>query len=120
MRKRRFTQNKMVEILREADTGSVAEVVKRHAVHEQTTSAWRKPYGELERKTTWLKHLEAERNLAINEISKVAQKVVSADVRRSQVLYGVGRGLTERGAYHFCNVDRSSLRYASRLKESNA
>ena len=75
----------MVKILREAYTGSVAEVAKRHVVSEQTIYAWRKRYGEpevsdvrrlreLEQENDRLKRLVAERDLEIDLMRDIAQK----------------------------------------------
>ena len=75
----------MVKILREADTESVPEAAKRHAVSEQTIYAWRKRYGELEvsdvrrlreleQENARLKRLVAERDLEIDVMREIAQK----------------------------------------------
>jgi len=48
MGKRRFTEEQIVTILREADQRPVPEVAKKHRVGEHTLYAWRKRFGALE------------------------------------------------------------------------
>ena len=48
MKKTRVTEEKMVTILREADTKPVPDVSKKHGVSGQTIYSWRKHFGSLE------------------------------------------------------------------------
>ena len=85
MRQSRFSDEKMVAILREADGEPVTTVAKRHGVSEQTIYVWRKRFGGLEaRDVRRLKQLEtenarpkklvAERDLEIEVTKEVAAK----------------------------------------------
>lgn len=85
MRKSRFTDERMVGIIREADRDPVVEVAKRHGISEQTIYAWRKRFGELrsgdvrrlrqlEAENARLKKLVAERDLEIEVMKEVAAK----------------------------------------------
>lgn len=85
MKKTRFSEEKMVRILREADIGSVAEVSKRHGISDQTIYLWRKRFGklepadvkrlrQLETENAKLKKLVAERGLEIDVLREVAAK----------------------------------------------
>ena len=61
MRKRRFTDEQMVAILREADQTSVAEAAKAHGVSTKSIYAWRKRFGTMTPdETRRLKALEKE------------------------------------------------------------
>ena len=85
MRKARFTEERMVAIIREGDREPVSVVAKRHGISEQTIYTWRKRFGtlqandvkrlrQLEAENTRLKKLVAERDLEIEVMKEVAAK----------------------------------------------
>ncbi|HYT66499.1 MAG TPA: IS3 family transposase [Vicinamibacterales bacterium] len=127
MKKTRFTDEQMVTILREADEKSVPEVAKKHGVSAQTIYAWRKHFGslepsdvkrlrQLEQENGRLKKMVADRDLEIDVLKEInAKKMVGARVRRHQVAYAQGRGLSGRRACALLSVARSTLGYVSRL-----
>ena len=48
MKKSRFSEEKVIEILREGQAGSVKTVCAKHNVSEATYYAWKKKYGGME------------------------------------------------------------------------
>ena len=85
MKRKRFTEEQMVAIIREADRDQVSAVAKRHGVSEQTIYGWRKRFGgfqandvrrlkQLEAENARLKKLVAERDLEIEVMKEVAAK----------------------------------------------
>jgi putative transposase len=78
MKKTRFTEEKMVKILREADKAPVTEVAKRHGISEVTIYAWRKRFGELEAvDVKRLRALEAE-NARLKKV--LAERVMDIEI----------------------------------------
>lgn len=85
MKKKRYSEEQIVRILRETDRDSVPEVSKRHGVSEASIYAWRKRFGSmgneevkrlkcLETENSRLKKILAERDLEIEIMKEIASK----------------------------------------------
>ena len=83
--KKRYNDEQIVRILREADQGIVPEVAKRHGISEASIYAWRKRFlgmsvedikhlRALEVENSRLKKLLAERDLEIAVMKEIAAK----------------------------------------------
>jgi len=84
--KRRFTEEKIISILHEAEAGmKVREVCRKHNISEQTYYRWKSKYGgmsvsemhrlkELESENQRLKKLVAEKELHIDALKDIVKK----------------------------------------------
>jgi putative transposase len=87
MKQKRFREEQIVRILKEAETGQmpIVEICRKHAISEFTFYRWRWKYQglsisearrlkELEKENTRLKQLLANRDLEIDAIGEVLRK----------------------------------------------
>jgi putative transposase len=85
--KKRFTDEQIVAILREAESGqkTIAEICRGHGIAEPTFYTWKRKLGsmaepevrrlkELEKENARLKRLLAERDVEIDVIKELLQK----------------------------------------------
>ncbi len=86
MRKSKFTESQIAEILKEAEAGlAVAEVSRKHGISAATFYAWRSKYGgmsvsdmqrlrELEQENARLKRMYANQSLELELMKEVVAK----------------------------------------------
>lgn len=80
MRKSRFTEEQIVQVLQEWDAGAkLAELVRRHGVTEQTLYRWKKKYGGLQVS-------EAKRLKALEEENRQLKRLVADQALNLQVV----------------------------------
>jgi len=81
MKGKRYSEEQIIRILREAETGkSVAEVCREHGVSEYSFYRWRKKFGGMDvSEARRLKELEAE-NARLKRI--VAQQALDNDAMK--------------------------------------
>ena len=85
--KKRFTEEQIVAILRDAESAQkpAAEVCRKHSISVPTFYAWRRRYGsmaesevrrlkELEKENGRLKRLLAERDVELDVVRELLQK----------------------------------------------
>jgi putative transposase len=85
MKASRFSEEKMVSILREADRSPVSQVARAHGISDQTIYNWRQCFGgmginevkrlkHLEKENSRLKKLLAEKELSIEILKELHGK----------------------------------------------
>ena len=128
MKKKRFSEEQMVSILREADTGdkTIVELCRAHGISDVTFYAWRRKFGqmsetavrrlrELEKDNVRLKRLLAERDLEVDVLKEFLQKrVATVPERRQAVGFLVQRKISRRRACDLTGVSRRWLAYQAK------
>ena len=127
MKKTRHTEEQIAFALKQAETGtSVAEVIRRMGISEQTFYRWKKVYGGLgvgelrclkllEEENRKLKQLVADLSLDKHILQDVLAKKTLTPRRRRELVAHVqaSHGVSERRGCLALGVDRSSVRYVS-------
>jgi putative transposase len=127
MKKTRHTEEQIAFALKQAETGtSVAEVIRRMGISEQTFYRWKKVYGGLgvgelrrlkllEEENRKLKQLVAGPELGqAHPAGRPGKKALTPGRRRELVApVEASHGVSERRSCSALGVDRSSVRYVS-------
>ncbi|WP_143737079.1 IS3 family transposase [Erythrobacter tepidarius] len=127
MKRKRFSEEQIIGVLKEAEAGAkTADLARRHGVSEATIYNWKAKYGGLEvSEARRLRELESEnaklkRLLADTMLDNVAlkdllfKKVVTPAAKREAVAHlQACHGMSERRACRVIDADRKSVRYRS-------
>ncbi|MGK0241143.1 MAG: putative transposase [Candidatus Pelagisphaera sp.] len=105
MKKKRYNTEQLMKILRESEgSKSALEVCRDYEISEQTLYRWKRKYAgmgvhdakrlkELEEENRRLKKLVAERDLHIDVLKEVTQKMVGPARRRQAIEHVLDLGM---------------------------
>ncbi|WP_404926379.1 IS3 family transposase [Mesorhizobium sp. ORM16] len=128
MKRKRFTEEQILAVLREHEAGAKAgDLARKHGVSEATLYNWKAKYGgmdvsdakrlkALEDENAKLKKLLADQMLEASALRELlSKKMVRAAAKREAVAHlRAVMGLSERRACSFVGADRKMVRYRSR------
>ncbi|MDX1072773.1 IS3 family transposase [Sinorhizobium medicae] len=127
MKKQRFTEEQIIGVLKEQETGvKAADLCRKHGIPEATFYNWKAKYGgmevseakrlkALEDENAKLKKLLAEQMLDVAALRELlGKKMVGPAAKREAVTHlKVTMGLSERRACQIISADRKTVRYRS-------
>ncbi|MFC3321358.1 IS3 family transposase [Mesorhizobium cantuariense] len=128
MKRKRFTEEQIIAVLREHEAGVKAgDLARKHGVSEATLYNWKAKYGgmdvsdakrlkALEDENAKLKKLLADQMLEASALRELLfKKMVGSAAKREAVAHlQAVMGLSERRACSFVGADRKMIRYRSR------
>ncbi|MER9845539.1 IS3 family transposase [Mesorhizobium australicum] len=128
MKRKRFTEEQIIAVLREHEAGAKAgDLARKHGVSEATLYNWKAKYGgmdvsdakrlkALEDENAKLKKLLADQMLEASALRELLfKKMVGPAAKREAVAHlQAVMGLSERRACSFVGADRKMIRYQSR------
>ncbi|MBE1205365.1 IS3 family transposase [Aminobacter carboxidus] len=128
MKRKRFTEEQIIAVLREHETGAKAgDLARKHGISEATLYNWKAKYGgmevsdakrlkALEDENAKLKKLLAEQMLEASARRELLfKKMVGPAAKREAVAHLQSvMGLSERRACFFVGADRKMIRYLFR------
>jgi len=128
MKRKRFTEEQIIVVLREHEAGAKpADLARKHGISEAALYNWKAKYGgmdvsdakrlkALEDENAKLKKLLADQMLEASALKELlAKKMVGLAAKRQTVAHlKTALGLSERRACSIVNADRKMVRYRSR------
>ncbi|WP_199260336.1 IS3 family transposase [Paracoccus binzhouensis] len=128
MKRKRFTEEQIIGVLREHEAGAKAgDLARKHGISEATLYNWKAKYGgmdvsdakrlkALEDENARLKNLLADQMLEVSALRELlSKKMVGPAAKREAVAHlQAVMGLSERRACSIVGADRKMIRYRSR------